>query len=459
MSAHWMKPQQRFRRSLVVRLSLLLGFFAVAAGVAPPAHAAMSLTITTCSDDTQLQAAVSTANGANAGDTITFACSGDIVLTSTLTISGSMTLDGSGQRVILDGQQQRQALSVSGGVFLTLKTLTIANGFVSGDGGGIENHGTLTISNSVFSGNAAFGNGGGVENTGTLRVSESTFSGNSVAPGFGGGGVENTGTLTISKSAFSGNTASGGGGIVSSGTASISDSTFSGNSTNTGGGVENNGGTLSISDSSFAGNFAFVGGGIQTSGTIHISRSIVAGNTGGDCNGALTDQGYNLSSDSTCGFTGAGSVQNIDPKLDPKGLQDNGGPTQTIGLQPDSPAVDRIRLGGGCPGGAATDQRGVPRPQGPACDVGPFEMTTADGLRVMIHVVDSFQLAKGIHTSLDSQLSAVLAALQANRTTQACGALTSFIRSVSAQSGNQLTTAQATQLLTEAAVIKTRLGC
>ncbi len=454
-----MNHQQRFRLPLVVGLSLLLGLLAAAGGVGHPAHAATTLTVTNCSNDTQLQADVSTANSDNAGDTIKFSCSGDILLTSTLTISGSMTLDGSGQTVTLDGQQQRQVLSVSGSVSLTLKALTVANGFVSGDGGGLENNGTLSISNSTFSGNSAFGDGGGLENNGTLSISNSTLSGNGVAPGFGGGGIANSGTASISNSTFSDNSASGGGGIVNSGTLSISNSTFSGNSTNIGGGIENNGGTVSISNSTFSGNFAIAGGGIYTSRAVNIGGSIVADNTGGDCYGPLTDQGYNLSSDSSCGFTGTGSLQNTDPKLDPNGLLNNGGPTQTIALEPDSPAVDHIPVDSSCPASGTTDQRGVSRPQGPACDIGAFEMTAADGLTVMIHVVNSFHLAKGLQTSLYSQLHAVLADLQANNIAKDCSDLTSFINHVKAQSGKGLTTAQATQLLTEAAVIKTRLGC
>src|SRR5207302_4298141 len=52
------------------------------------------------------------------------------------------------------------------------------------------------------------------------------------------------------------------------------------------------------------------------------------------------------------------------------GLHDNGGPTQTIALQPGSPAVDAAVLAN-CP---ATDQRGVSRPQGAGCDIGAFEL-------------------------------------------------------------------------------------
>jgi hypothetical protein len=135
------------------------------------AQSATTLTVTNCSTDSQLQADVSTANSDNAGDTITFACNGAIPLTNTLTIAGSMILDGSGQTVTLDGQHQRRVLFVNSGVSFTLKTLTIANGSVSGDaGGGIFNFGTLSISNSTFSGNSASDFGGG------LWVAEGTVS-------------------------------------------------------------------------------------------------------------------------------------------------------------------------------------------------------------------------------------------------------------------------------------------
>jgi hypothetical protein len=52
------------------------------------------------------------------------------------------------------------------------------------------------------------------------------------------------------------------------------------------------------------------------------------------------------------------------PDLGP--LQDNGGATATQAIQASSPAHDA--------GGEAVDQRGVARPQGPACDIGAFEL-------------------------------------------------------------------------------------
>jgi hypothetical protein len=60
------------------------------------------------------------------------------------------------------------------------------------------------------------------------------------------------------------------------------------------------------------------------------------------------------------------------PELDL--LADNGGPTETHALQPDSPAIDKVNSSGG----ATTDQRGVSRPQGAASDIGSFELEVTD---------------------------------------------------------------------------------
>lgn len=65
-----------------------------------------------------------------------------------------------------------------------------------------------------------------------------------------------------------------------------------------------------------------------------------------------------------------GDRAGTNPLLGP--LAGNGGPTQTMALQAGSPAIDGGD-GAGCP---ATDQRGVPRPGGAACDVGAFEIAT-----------------------------------------------------------------------------------
>ncbi|HEY3228182.1 MAG TPA: choice-of-anchor Q domain-containing protein, partial [Roseiflexaceae bacterium] len=90
---------------------------------------------------------------------------------------------------------------------------------------------------------------------------------------------------------------------------------------------------------------------------------------GADCliSGAITSSGHNLSSDSSCGFTAGGDLQNTNPLLGP--LAANGGPTPTHALLPGSPAFE-AGTNTGCP---ATDQRGILRPQGIFCDIGAFE--------------------------------------------------------------------------------------
>ncbi len=260
------------RLRLLCGLALLIGLCALTGGLTRPAHALTKLKVTTCSSDAQLQAEVAQANTDNASDVITFACSGDIKLSSTLKITGSMILDGSGQSVTLDGGDSLQILYVNNGVTFTLKALTIAHGVraLNADrtsaGGGLDNDGgTVTISNSTFSGNSA-SYGGGLENGyGTVSISNSTFSGNSApgpAPAASGGGLDNFGgTVSISNSTFSGNSAFYGGGLSNlGGPLSISNSTFSGNSASYGGGGLSNGGTLSISNSTFSGNSASGGG-------------------------------------------------------------------------------------------------------------------------------------------------------------------------------------------------------
>jgi hypothetical protein len=78
---------------------------------------------------------------------------------------------------------------------------------VGGHGGGIDNHGTVTITNSTFSGNSAeAGSGGGIANSGTLTITNSTFSGNSVNFANGGGIYNNAGTVTLRNTIVANNT-------------------------------------------------------------------------------------------------------------------------------------------------------------------------------------------------------------------------------------------------------------
>ena len=90
--------------------------------------------------------------------------------------------------------------------------------------------------------------------------------------------------------------------------------------------------------------------------------------------GGITADAYNLERNNTCGFSGT-DLFSVDPLLGP--LQDNGGPTQTHALLPDSPAIDAGNPAAPGSGGAACeadDQRGISRPQRVSCDIGSVEM-------------------------------------------------------------------------------------
>src|SRR5881394_3394909 len=70
------------------------------------------------------------------GGTVTFACDGTIVLTSTLGIASNTTLDANGHEVTISGGHSVPLLNVGPGVSLTLENLILANGFAAGPGGG-----------------------------------------------------------------------------------------------------------------------------------------------------------------------------------------------------------------------------------------------------------------------------------------------------------------------------------
>ena len=63
-------------------------------------------------------------------------------------------------------------------------------------------------------------------------------------------------------------------------------------------------------------------------------------------------------------------------------LAHNGGPTLTHMLLSGSPAIDA----GQCVTGLTTDQRGLPRLQGPACDIGAVERQPDDTDRLTIYL-------------------------------------------------------------------------
>jgi hypothetical protein len=350
------------------------------------------------------------------GHAISLASSGDTIgvgpatYTENLTIGIDLKLIGSGSSTtIIDGGGANTVVTVerfATNVNVILSKFTIRNG-----NSGIVNTGTLTINHSTVTGNKAGGmdhffiacGGGGIYNpSGTLIINASTISSNQAVVG---GGICNSGTLTINGSTLSDNTASYngvcgpgyGGGIQNvSGAIVINDSTLTGNTARSsvgdhcsdpayGGGIYNYGGGVTINNSTISNNSAQgewggVGGGIYGNAILRnsiVAYSFVGGNSGGNCSNTLTSDGYNLSSDGTCNFTGPGDLNNTNPLLGP--LQNNGGPTQTQALLPGSPAIDAGNPNG-CTDGSGhllkTDQRGAPRPNKEdtgGCDMGAYE--------------------------------------------------------------------------------------
>jgi hypothetical protein len=267
--------------------------------------------------------------------------------------------------------------------------------YVESFGGGVfvGGPGPVTLEAARVSGNCAW-NGGGIAvgSEGSLTVRHGNIAGN--ASGQGGGIYVLVGTLTVVGSSVTGNSAANvGGGVVGhdEGALTIVGSTISGNSS-----LGFVGGLLVVGSQVTAalvhvtvadntadadGSGAEVGGGIfnYDGGTVTLTHTLIAGNRRGvpgipdDCaaSESLTFLGYNLIQTPTdCVFDGdfTGSRFGVDPQLGP--LADNGGPAPTHALLATSPARD-AGLPAACP---ATDQRGVPRPQGAACDLGAYEV-------------------------------------------------------------------------------------
>jgi hypothetical protein len=312
-----------------------------------------------------LREAVNLANafaGAGNAETITFDPS---LNASTITLSGVLTLQGTGAAETIDGggqitvsgQSATQVFIVPVGATVSIDGLTIIDGNAT-DGGGLINFGTLTVTNSSFSGNQADYGGAIYTGNGLLVVKNDTFSGNSA---------------TIDSGAVN---------DFYGGTVEVYSSTFVGNSAPHGGAIGNRSGSVAVTNSTFTGNTASVSGGAiicATGQTLKLGNTIVAGNsaaTAPDIDGSITtDYGYNLLG---TGVTASGpqDIFSNAPRL--TALGSYGGPTQTMALLPDSLA---LAAGNAAASGLPrTDQRGLARVVNATLDIGAFQ--TQGGLIV-----------------------------------------------------------------------------
>ncbi len=216
----------------------------------------------------------------------------------------------------------------------------------AGMGGAIFNHqGQVTITNSTLAGNSAVGGAVGAGGTG------------SVGQGLGGAIFNLNGDITVTFSTVADNAAGGSsGGIFNTG--------YMGNDTGDIGGH-------SYAASTLATGSIFVNGG-ATAVRSDAAATVVGGGTNtATSNIALDGTDIVLSTSHVGSGTVTGTPLAADPLL--MALAANGGGTQTMAIDAGSPAFNAA---GAC-GPPATDQRGITRPQGAACDIGAFELEVA----------------------------------------------------------------------------------
>ena len=324
---------------------------------------------TATANDCSLRGAIAAANGTIAADVIDFAIpAGDTncpsgVCTITLTggelgigsaaTAGAVTITNStgASNLLISGNNASRVFSVGQGANLSLNGVTITKGKASPGGGIYSYFGTLSLTDSIVSGNATQSKGGGIcNNYGTTTITNSTVSDNT-SQSEGGGVLNFNGTLSLTNSTVSGNTVTG-----------------------YGGGILSQYGTLNLTSVTVAFNSSSAyGGGLASYGNLsaNVRSTIIAKNTaanGPDLNGSISP---------TSSFNLIGSA--VDPQLDPA-LVLNGGTTPNHALLSGSPAIDQGSHAG-------TDQRGFTRPVnlisypnatgGNGADIGAFELQGA----------------------------------------------------------------------------------
>ncbi len=294
-----------------------------------------------------------------------------------------------------DGELYGGGLSIGGAeatvdrVTVTGNTATYGGGAFLSDWGLTDSDPAAVVTDAVISSNDATAFGGGIGVSAYLgsgvEVVNSTIADNSADAGGGMAVLGDGAHLRLLRSAVTGNTAttSGGGGFTLGwfATFGLDTSTVSGNSAPTGGGLHiSSDGSFEAVHTTIAANAATVGGGIAVAPDALLAAMDPISDTvlgpqvsGADCaieggagGSVFPSGGRNADSDGTCGLTDPTDLPDIDPLLGP--LADNGGSTFTHLPQVGSPLLDAA---GVC---AGTDQRGVVRPQGSACDVGAVEV-------------------------------------------------------------------------------------
>ena len=239
---------------------------------------------------------------------------------------------------------------------------------------------TITAGNANGSSPADSGGGGMYNYFSSPTLTNVTFSSNSA--GQGGGGMYNyVSSPTLENVTFSTNSAGQGGGMYNSySTPTLTNVTFSTNSAVIGGGMLNGDGSANLTNVTFSGNSAsYVGGAMYNAySPPHIRDSIFWGDSASVADAEISDASLgnpDLADSVIAGGCPSGAtcthIITTNPQLGL--LANNGGYTQTMSLGVGSSAIDT----GNDATCANTDQRGLARPQGLACDIGSFELDQA----------------------------------------------------------------------------------
>jgi hypothetical protein len=376
-----------------IPLALALAVLALAAA---PRTASAAVLDVPC-DPLALQDAVTAAGSNGEEDVLWLYAPCTYLLPSTLLGQADagypLTIHGRGAK--LSGLDEHRVLYVNTGAVVFLNDVTVTDGASPGDGGGLYNAGTLTLTRTTVSSSQS-ATGAGIYNAdgARLTVLRSTIIGNA-ASNYGGGIRNRKGRLTVIDSAVVGNqgnpmgSTAGGGGILNDGQgarATLTNTTISGNTARFGAGVFNDEGVMAISHCTLAANVTTDGGNGGSlyyrnylgAGKMKVGHSILADTVfelpGYECvrdpflpTKLIAASGPSLVEDGSCEIVGA--------LADDPALGAQAGSPAYRPLLPGSPAID-AGIGARC---AGVDQRGVSRPQDGdgdgtnACDLGSYE--------------------------------------------------------------------------------------
>jgi co-chaperonin GroES (HSP10) len=276
--------------------------------------------------------------------------SGTLTMTNCV-VSGNHSGNGGGGGTGIGGGRGGDG----GGIFMSGGAATLTNTTISGNTGGLS---------TVRGGFGGLGGGFYIAAPGTVSMDRCVLSDNSAGDATGvdsspayAGGIFTEGLLTITNSTISGNVSKSiGGGVMNRPGAVLQliNSTLSGNSALDGAALNSDiNGFVFLTNCTITNNASQGLGAVQISSqTVEVRNTIIAGNGGKDITGNFISRGNNLIGTScipgifTCGgFTNGvngdqvGTAESpIDPRLGP--LANNGGPTQTHALLPNSPALD-----------------------------------------------------------------------------------------------------------------------